>query len=210
MGRAVGYLLKYPELGASNQEAVALSACSMAENLGAVVDDDTLAHRWDQFFERQESEGWFEEYGGADTGYLSVTCDALWDYYSISKDKRALLALGAASGFIHSLQGPGGEIPGMINSRNTNYIVPYGLAKFGKKSRTASAVVKCSLERINCSEHFVHSVDDRYSVHYVYISLLRSLSALEELTKPSEAYSRAQWYGGAGFSWITGVNIHYM
>ena len=161
--RATGYLLKYPELSASNQEAVALSACTMAANLGAAVNDNALACRWDQLFERQNSEGWFEEYGGADAGYLSVTCDALWDYYSISEDERALAALGAASGFIYSLQGIRGEIPGMINSRNTNYIVPYGLAKFGKKSRTASAVVKCSLEGINCFDHFFHSV-----VHNLY------------------------------------------
>lgn len=199
MGRAVRFLLKGPELGASNQEAIALAACSLTRSLDIAVNDTVLAGRWTEFFERQTDEGWFEEYGGGDTGYLSVTCDALWDYYVVSRDDRAIQAMARAANYIAQLQGASGAIPEMVNSRNTGYIVPYGLANFGRTNTAASSVISKAFQNIQSPRHFVHAVDDRYTVHYIHTSIFRSLSALRKMKYDAVRKPHGkQWFPNAG------------
>ena len=80
-------------------------------------------------FLSQNIEGWFNEYDGADTGYLSVSCDALFDYFEIENDERALKAITKATDYIFHILAVDGSIPAMINSRNTDYILPYALSR---------------------------------------------------------------------------------
>ena len=74
--------------------------------------------RLEEFFAAQSTEGWFPEYGGADTGYLSVTLDALADYGSLTGDPRAAAAMERALGFIGSLLSVAGSTPVMTNARS--------------------------------------------------------------------------------------------
>lgn len=197
MSRAAAFLLSRRESEAVNQEVVALAACSLAGRAGVTLDASALSRRWDQLFAEQSPEGWFHEYGGADTGYLSVACDALWDYYSISGDERALQALHAATQYIHSLLTVADDIPAMINSRNTDYLVPYGLASFAQEDRLASEVVHRSLRRIDDPSHFFHHIDERYSVHYVYTSICRALGPLGRMCDPDGSAPKQQWFADA-------------
>lgn len=195
MEKAAAFLLQTPEKQAYNQEIVALTGCSLTQSLGIPVDNLKLESRWDEVFENQSQEGWFNEYDGADTGYLSVTCDALYDYYQIGYDQRAKKAASMAANYIYHFLTIADNIPAMINSRNTDYILPYGLSRFGSEDRFASSIVKSQILGIEKPQHYLHHIDDRYLTHYVYVSWFRALSHFEKLSDDDPVPTTgAKWF----------------
>lgn len=181
--KAVDSLLSVQERQALNQESVALTAVELASRIpGVKLDRKKLDSRFVDFFAAQSSEGWFPEYGGADTGYLSVTLDALSVYYDLTGDARADVAMNKALEFISMLVSVSGSTPVMTNSRNTDYIAPYGLLRMAESSPLA----RCVFEKIfSCHEnpgHFLNATDDRYLCHYIYQSCFRGLEQLSRMT----------------------------
>ncbi|MBU1230901.1 MAG: hypothetical protein KKA55_03630 [Proteobacteria bacterium] len=201
MQAACVWLLANPEREASNQQIVGLTAVYLASRLGATVDEARLAVRFDEFFSSQSGEGWFPEYGGPDLGYLSVSMDALWDYHAASGDERALAALDRACLFMSSFINADGTLPVMINSRNTDYVVPYGLVRYGSVSPLASAVVHALYSACGSPYHFLHATDDRYACHYIFQSCFRALEHIQDLLPPSRlpsAGKSAVWLPQSG------------
>lgn len=201
MQAACAWLLANPEREASNQEIVGLTAVYLASRLGVAVDESRLAVRFDEFFSGQSGEGWFPEYGGPDLGYLSVSMDALWDYHAASGDARALEALERACLFIARFVNADGTLPVMINSRNTDYVVPYGLVRYGSVSPLASAVVHALYGACGSPYHFLHATDDRYACHYIFQSCFRALEHVQDLLPPCRlpcAADSADWLPQSG------------
>ena len=112
----------------------------------------------------QNDEGWFNEYGGADIGYSSLTLDYLcklwvrsgWD----DALQMALRLLEFLSYFIHQ----DGTAGGVHGSRNTEYVIPHGvelLSPHFPLARSVSNLLLSSL--IERPERSVISrLDDRY------------------------------------------------
>jgi hypothetical protein len=202
--KAINWLLKHPEKEALNQEAAGLAGIVLCSKLpGVLIDTKLLDERLDWFFKSQSAEGWFPEYDGPDTGYLAVTIDCLWEIYEATKDERAFSAMGKAIGYISTMISASYEMPVMINSRNTDYLVIYGMTRMAAAgNETAAAIVNRVIGRLSSPDHFLNRTDDRYSVHYVYASFFRSLHYLGALTEkdfklPCEtAYQN--YYPGAG------------
>lgn len=185
--RGVGWLLANPETQALNQEAAGLCALAYASKVAGVsVDPARLDARLGEFYRAQTEEGWFPEYGGPDLGYLCVTIDCLYDLYDLTGDTRAWTAMKRAVGYIATMLASGGRVPVMVNSRNTDYLAPYGLARLGASDKTASACVHAMLLRIGEPDHFLHATDDRYLCHYIGQSFFRSLEYLDKLTEPAQ------------------------
>ncbi|WP_207262086.1 hypothetical protein [Desulfovibrio sp. Huiquan2017] len=185
MQQCCDWLLSHPETDASNQEMASLVGLALASRVpGVKVDANTLEARIGNLFAKQSKEGWFEEYGGPDLGYLSVTIDCLWDYYELTGDKRAMDAMNKATEYIASFISVGGSLPVMTNSRNTDYIVPYGLIRLGETNRTAAAVIHRLYKGIDSPSHFLHATDDRYLCHYIGQSHFRAIPYLDKLTDP--------------------------
>src|SRR5262249_25079696 len=69
------YVSSRIESQAMNQQAAAVAGMALAAKLGFPGID--LNSHVARLFDAQHAEGWFNEYGGADFGYLSVTLDAL-------------------------------------------------------------------------------------------------------------------------------------
>jgi len=184
--RSVRWLLSHAETEASNQEAVALAAAALAAQVpGVHVDDAALGRRIDAFLAAQSTEGWWPEYGGADIGYLSVTLDALADLNDVRPDTRIEDAVSRAVRFISNQVTASGQTPVMTNSRNTDYVVPYGLTRAAARDPVAAAVVRALFSRIP-SDHFLSRTDDRYACHYVYQSAFRCLPHLASMSaKPA-------------------------
>jgi len=181
--KAADWLLTLQEKQALNQEAVALTALSLAAELpGVSVDRTGLAKRLDEFFSAQSREGWFPEYGGADSGYLSVLLDAMAVYLELTGDPRAAAAMENGLQFIGSLVSVAGTTPVMTNSRNTDYIVPFGIASMAGKNPLAARIVETLFAGIENHGHFLQSTDDRYLCHYVYASCFRALERLPGMT----------------------------
>jgi hypothetical protein len=183
LARLAAGLARRREKRAMNQQAAAVAALALAERLG-LAPEGTAAPHADRLFAAQHPEGWFEEYGGPDFGYLTVTLDALADYHDATGDPRALAAADRAVEFLASLVGADGRLPSTLNSRNTDYVVPYGLCRLGSRGRRASWLVHTLFRDAGEPGHFLWATDDRYHSHYVYASCVRSLEHLDGLSEP--------------------------
>jgi len=181
--KSCDWLLSHHEREATNQEAAALAGLALCQNIvGIEINAKALETRLNAFYRSQSDEGWFTEYGGPDTGYLSVTIDCLWDLYETTHDDRALTSIRNAVAYVARMISVSGHTPVMINARNTDYLVPYGLTRFAGNDPLAAAVVKRLLEKINDPDHYLNRTDDRYACHYVYPSCFRSLPYLRMMT----------------------------
>ncbi|MCV2875544.1 hypothetical protein OE810_04655 [Rhodobacteraceae bacterium XHP0102] len=189
------------ELQAANQYAAGVAALSMASKFPQLeVCPKLVREHADRLFDLQDSEGWFQEYGGPDFGYLSVTIDALVDYHDVTQDKRALTAIDNAVSFLANMIGCDGELPWTLNARNTDYVVPYGLVRSARRNPLASWVVCRIFQNIEHSSHFIWATDDRYLLHYIYSSIVRSLPYLNEmLTAEPPSHKEKVWYPSCGF-----------
>ncbi|MEQ1833410.1 MAG: hypothetical protein ABL977_10180 [Candidatus Eisenbacteria bacterium] len=194
MTKTAAWILRAAETEAVNQEIIALSACTLAAKAGIALDGAALERRWAAVHAGQSPEGWFEEYGGADTGYLAVACDALWDVWEATGDVRARDGGLRAVGYIHALLGVAGDVPRYVNSRNTDYLSGYGLVRFASLSPEAAAVVHASLAHLASARHFLHHIDDRYLAHYVHTSWFRALPHLADMLAPGALAQGARWF----------------
>lgn len=203
MQSAIGYLLSHFEGQALNQQAAGLAALALCRKLPALhVDGAQFAALADRFFAAQHEEGWFPEYGGPDIGYLTVTIDMLWDYFDASGDERAAGAIDRAIEYLVWFVAPDGSLAGVCNSRNTDYAVPYGLSRSSRRNPLAAEIVRRLLGHIEQPRHFLASVDDRYHLHYIFNSCVRSLPhlAAERGTRSSLPCDRTErrFFAGCG------------
>jgi hypothetical protein len=175
------------ELQASNQYAAGVAALALGLDLPQLgINPARVAAHASRLLELQHDEGWFPEYGGPDFGYLSVTLDALVDYWEATGDERALRAAHRAVDFVAKLVGADGQLPWTLNSRNTDYFVPYGLTRLGARDPAAAWLLETLFSRLTEARHFLWATDDRYCLHYVFASVVRGLPHLEAVG-PREA-----------------------
>ncbi|NBD17367.1 MAG: hypothetical protein GVY04_14870 [Cyanobacteria bacterium] len=196
-------LARRVETRASNQQAAGLAGLAFAVKLDLISQERSqIEFLADHLFASQHEEGWFEEYGGADFGYLTVTLDALADYYEATGDSRALTATDQAIDFLLTVTGADGHFPWTLNSRNTDYIVPYGLAKAGSRNPHSAWLLSNLFEKLDAPRHFLRATDDRYHCHYIFASVVRCLPHLGEMLPPKPFQGKGStWLPGCGF-WI--------
>lgn len=212
--KAAKWILKNPEKEALNQEAVALSGiCIAMAKAKLSINNNALDKRLDDFYNAQSTEGWFNEYDGPDIGYLAVTVDCLTDVYRITKDERARNAIVSAVSFINKFVTNEGFSPVMINSRNTDYIVPYGIFTISGENNTASQLAKKLINQLTRWDNQLYKTDDRYLCHYIGQSFFRSLNYLPELVEEFKHYSSEpdQYFDEAGiFKFVSGKSTSYI
>lgn len=196
-------LSRRSETGAANQYAAGVAALALAAGIERLGVSSTVVERHAaRLLALQHPEGWFEEYGGPDTAYLTVTLDALADYWRATNDPRAAAAIERAVGFLASLVAPDGKLPWTLNSRNTNYVLPYGLVYAAQSNPVAAWLVATLFAGISEPSHWMWSADDRYHCHYLYASVLRSLPYLSSMTAPKPPdWPQRLWLAGCGY-WV--------
>lgn len=181
--KALGQLLKRQEFEASNQYFAGLAALYILHAMAPDwIAQSTLDSRLQELLSRQSPEGWFNEYGGPDLAYLSVSIDCLWDIYDVSPSTQILSAIRKAICFIASLLYRDASI-GMHNSRNTDYILPYGIIRAlqfpdESLSQKALGIVERLFTNLDDPLHFLNAIDDRYISHYIGVSVLRAHALL--------------------------------
>jgi hypothetical protein len=169
---------------AANQQVAGLAALAWCRKIfPKLVSEPGFESLVGRTLAMQTAEGWFEEYGGPDLGYLSVTADCLWDLFDATGDERFLTAIDRALACIKLFTAatPSGSI-GMHNSRNTDYLVPYGLVRAAQRWPTVENMefVRRLFGSAGDPAHFFSAVDDRYVCHYVGQSLFRAVLLLEQ------------------------------
>ncbi len=195
--RAATQLLARFESEAVNQQIAGLAALGWVRRMMPdAVPAEAFSALTDRVMDLQHDEGWFPEYDGPDVGYLSVAVDCLWELYDATEDERFVRAIARAVEFMAVFAALPGRGAGMHNSRNTDYVVPYGLVRAMRdlpaaEARATAANAFASLyEQCEDPRHFLHAIDDRYLCHYIGHSVLRAaclLAAHDAPPAPLEA-----------------------
>ena len=120
-------LSKRYETKASNQYATALAGLyKFVKNFPQHRDMINTEKHKKILLSLQDKEGWFVEYNGFDLGYLSITLEALTEIYKISPDKDILNSINSIIDFYYNIIDIDGNFPFTLNSRNTEYVLPFG------------------------------------------------------------------------------------
>lgn len=182
---ATRQLLARFESEAANQQVAGLAALAVLRGIrpGSVPSKD-YERILTQTLALQTPEGWFGEYGGPDTGYLSVTIDCLWDIHDHQPDDRIMASLLEACRFISRITARGRLHIGLHNARNTDYLVPYGLIRAARELAShwpdGQSTVEAVFQGVSGPGHFLNSTDDRYLCHYIGHSVLRARNYLHQ------------------------------
>ena len=183
--RASRQLLSRFEAQAANQQVAGTSAlCQIRKLYPELVPADQLEKIIVKTLNCQHPEGWYMEYGGQDLGYLSVTMDCLWDAFDVTGDTRFRDSAAKALQYIGRFLACSPRGIGMHNARNTDYVVPYGIARFlddPEQAPLAARILTGLLDKIESSGHYFRAVDDRYWCHYIGHSLYRAIPLLGKL-----------------------------
>ncbi len=198
--RRAHWLADHDESGRlTNHHAVAaLGLLRLAQITGEEEYRRLARRRIDLVLGWQSTEGWFEEYGGADPGYQTVTIDAL------AKCRRALgdgsldeplgRAVAFARGFLHPDDSFGGE----YGSRGTYHFYPHGMELLAAGDPNAAALANGFLRSLRSGTAADFS-DDRLFAHRLG-NLIEAYLDWSP-TAPSAAAPetpRTQWFPGAG------------
>ena len=119
--------------------------------------------------DKQDDEGWFPEYGGADVGYLSLAIDYLAKYYEMCGNDKLLKRLQKSINFISYLIPPNGVCGGVFGSRNTAYLIPHGFEILSKNNPMAASIANYIREETKST--MLCNVDDRYLTYVTYTNL---------------------------------------
>lgn len=206
---AARQLIERFEPKATNQQVAGMAAlCWIRKIYPDLVTEAALERVVTRSLACQHKEGWYMEYGGPDLGYLSVTMDCLWDAYDATGDKRFVDSAEKALRFIGRFITLAPRGIGMHNARNTDYIVPYGIARFlevDSAAELASALLRDLFSGIDSPGHFLNAVDDRYWCHYIGASFYRAIPLLDNLRAEAKMQSEA----GSVFVEGTGHVLRY-
>jgi len=209
------------EAKAANQQIAGLAALAWVRKVAPeLVAEEIFEALVQRSLALQTSEGWYWEYDGPDIGYLSVTVDCLWDLWDATHDERFKVSAYRALRFIFQTVKITRHGVGMLNARNTDYVVPYGVARCmaegNSEQRTEAAIVlHCFYKGLDSSRHFLHAVDDRYWCHYIGHSIVRATQLLDTLADvefpckvaPSEAFQYCEESGYIFASLRAGASI---
>ena len=194
---AASQLIRRFESQAANQQIAGLAALAWIKKIyPELVNKEKFEKLSERSLSLQNNEGWFEEYGGPDLGYLSVTLDCLWDLYDATGEEKYFVSAKKGFEFLASMVSFAGGNIGMHNSRNTDYIVPYGISRFlacdGILSTKAGNTLNELYSSADKNRHFFSSVDDRYWCHYIGVSLYRSINILPDSLPYVSAKKRSE------------------
>ena len=174
------------EREAGNQQVAGLAALAWIDKvLPGDSDPAAFARQKARTLALQHEEGWYWEYDGPDLGYLAVTIDCLWDLYDATRDEDFRASIARALSFTAEFLAASPRGVGQHNSRNTDYLVPYGIVRSalegeGAEKRDATLIAATAFAGADRPDHFFAAVDDRYICHYIGQSVFRSLLLLRD------------------------------
>ncbi len=188
---ACSFMEKTPEAFASNQEVAAVCAIYAVYLLTKDSYLEKLFRRKLAGLKKlQSGEGFFYEQSGADAGYLTVSLNYLgWLLKELPENdpakKEVKTMCEKAVYFLSYLIHPDGSLGGEYGSRNTEYLLPGGLALLSPEFPLAKAILN-QHEKYLFAEPRNFSVDDRYLLHYFGPSFaLAALNHAEDKKKVS-------------------------
>lgn len=185
--KAGDWMLKKSEWNATNQTSGIIASLF---NIYALTKDKKYLRncqdKLGNLIARQSPEGWWNEYNGADIGYLSLTIDYLSKLSRKFPNRRLKMSISKAIDFLSYFVHPNMTFGGEYGSRNTEYLIPHGIELNAAKNKNAAAIasaIRSSLK--NCITTAPYSIDDRYLCYILYVWLQSYIDSRDEL-KPEK------------------------
>lgn len=170
--RRASWLAHHTESGRlSNHEALIIACIARISHADRTRWDGPLGLRVARLLSWQSEEGWFDEYGGADPGYLTLTIGMLALADRDRPDLELRPAIDRAIAFLAALVHPDGTLGGEYASRATVNCFPHGLEIAGAWNPLALAVADRLYRRFDAGVAPSHA-DDRIIGHHVWSQLL--------------------------------------
>jgi len=168
--KSCGWLLKSHDSDVINQESGAMMALY---NFYLITDDERYLkgaeNKLKFLLENRSSEGWFNEYGGGDIAYLTLTIDSLAKYYQKSGDKSALSVLDDAIRFVSYFVHPNGTMGGEYCSRDPEFVIPSGFEILSQDIPLASAIADSNLNALGSGQVIdPYCLDDFYITFFLH------------------------------------------
>lgn len=169
----VGWLTKRARWIASHSESGKLTNHHALAALGLwrvfqITRDDFFRHAARasvrQVLEWQDGEGWFNEYGGADPGYQTITIDCLAKLQRESEEFDLEEPLRRAVSFARCFLAPDGSYGGVYGSRGTRHFYPHGFELLAARDANAADLADGFLTAA-ANRRLAHFDDDRLYVH---------------------------------------------
>ncbi|MGE0126723.1 MAG: hypothetical protein AB7U82_01365 [Blastocatellales bacterium] len=111
-----------------------------------VTGDEAFARRsryfLDKILDRQSSEGWYDEYGGADPGYQTHGSFYLARLWQFNGDERLMKSLCRSMTFLAHFAHPDGSLGGEYASRNTQTYYPAAFEMFADYDPAAAWIAE--------------------------------------------------------------------
>ena len=160
------WLIAHEESGrlSNHQALAALGLLRVAQITGSERYRDAAEARTERVLGWQSEEGWFEEYGGADPGYQTVTIDCLAKIRRITADQRLDEPLRRAVDFARLFLHPDHSYAGEYGSRGTYHFYPHGMELLAAQSGSAADLADGFLKSLRTGTQ-AHFSDDRMFAH---------------------------------------------
>lgn len=164
--RRARWVIGHDESGrlANHQALAALGLVRAAEITGRREFGEAAAQRVRRVLSWQSSEGWFEEYGGADPGYQTVTIDCLAKIRQITGDASLDEPLRRAVAFARLFLHPDDSYGGEYGSRGTYHFYPDGFELLAGENPAAAELADGFLRGLGTRRH-AYFDDDRLFIH---------------------------------------------
>jgi len=164
--RRADWVIDHGESGhlANHQALAALGLLRVAHITGEPRFRQAADARIDRLLAWQSDEGWFEEYGGADPGYQTVTIDCLAKVRRITDDGLLDEPLRRAVAFARLFLHPDHSYGGEYGSRGTYHFYPHGMELLAAQNAEAADLADGFLQSLRSGSH-AHFNDDRLVAH---------------------------------------------
>jgi len=164
--RRAAWLMAHDESGRlSNHHALAaLGLLRVAQITGEGEYREAADARIRTLLGWQSDEGWFEEYGGADPGYQTVTLDCLAKYRQATGDPRLDEPLRRGAAFARLFLHPDDSYAGEYGSRGTHHFYPHGMELLAGADAQAADLADGFLRSLQARSH-ARFDDDRLFAH---------------------------------------------
>lgn len=164
-----------------------------------------------RILDRQSSEGWFDEYGGADPGYQTLCMTHLADAAAVLNSPQLWDALDRGARFLANFAHPDGSFGGIYASRATRIYYPAAMELLGDRFAQARALADWMRPAIRDQAPVTLSAIDTPNLSPVFNNYCQALAvapAQDPSDPPSPASVGRHWMPEAGLLADIGPNHH--
>ena len=206
MERAGNWLIKNDETHGFLSNHLAAAAAALY-HVHQITGDQRFRDRARQFIDRilqhQSSEGWYDEYGGADPGYQTHGSFYLARCYEISRDEDIALSLERANRFLCHFVHPDLSIGGEYSSRNTQTYYPAAFEMMASRCGSATWIKTEMLPGIRSGSSAGLSTVDVYNYfpmlnNYVFAYLSANITQEEVVADGPDQNASRIYFPKAG------------